>query len=397
MSNHEIDALLKGVFRPQSLRELFEKKLKDLDMSATAVAGLLDMQPRSLTGILDGTQKTVDYTYFIKLASFLQLPREKVIELYMLALESNFPTTTVSPEKVQFIKDNFDLAALRKAGFIDSVTDFQQIEKRLLDRLGLKSIFEYRPQRGDVAFSAGLIQPKNQMNRSMWITAATAIFDDLANPYTYNRQHLIEYFPQIRWHSTNTERGLTEVIRNLYRIGITVIYMPPLPTLHLRGAIFAVDDKPCIVLTNYRGYYATLWFALVHELYHVLFDWDDIRINCYHLTDADNDELSVQHREDLADDFAREYLFPKEKTSALKRHINDSTYIHEVARVNHVHPSLIYVFDAYDSGKGDRRAWGRAKLLDPTADVAVANLKFPWDSKESREDRVQKLKQEVYI
>jgi len=396
-NNSDINSILHGLFRPPSLRELFENKLKELDMSPTAVLGLLDMQHRALTGILDGTQKTVDYTYFIKLASFLQMPREKVIELYMIALESRFPTVTVSPEKIQFIKENFDLAALRKAGFIDSITDFEQIEQRLLVKLGLKSIFEYKRPGNDVAFSSGLIVPKNPLIRSFWIKAAITVFEEIDNPYEYSRQALIEYFPQIRWHSTNVERGLTEVIRSLYKIGITVIYLPPLPTLQLRGATFAIDDKPCIVLTNYVGYYSTLWFALIHELYHVLFDWEDIKTDSYHLTDDDNDQLTVQHREKMANDFAREYLFSKEKTAAVKRYINDNVYINDYAKNNHVHPGLIYVFAAFDAGAGDRRAWGRAKQWDPTANAAIGNIDIPWDDQRSTEEIIKKRKRELYL
>lgn len=350
-----------------------------------------------LNGILDSTQKTADYTYFIKIASFLQIPREKVVELYINGLETNFPSTTLSADKVEFIKENFDLAALRKAGFIDSITDFVQIEKKLLSRLGLKSIFEYRKPNNDVVFSSGLIKPKNELIRAFWIKAAMTLFSEIENPNPYNRQALVEYFPQIRWYSTNVERGLTEVIRSLYKIGITVIYQPPLPTLQLRGATFAVDDKPCIVLTNYVDYYPTLWFALIHELYHVLFDWEDIRVNLYHLTDDRENQLSVRERENMADDFARQYLFAKEKSNEIRRFLNDKEYIENYAKDNHVHSSFIYVFAAYDAGPGDKRAWGRARQYSPSAEVAIRQLDIPWEENQPTEQIAQKRRRELYL
>jgi len=394
-NNININDLLNGLFKPVSLRELFENKLRELNVSATAVAGLLGMQNRALNGILDSTLKTVDYTYFIKLASFLQIPRERVVELYMAGLEAKFPTTTLTADKVEFIKENFDLAALRKAGFIDSITDFVQIEQKLLSRLRLKSIFEYRKPNNDVAFSSGLIKPKSELTRAFWIKAAMSILQEIDNPYSYSRQALVEYFPQIRWYSTNVERGLMEVIRSLFKLGITVIYQPPLPTLQLRGATFAVDDKPCIVLTNYIDFYPTLWFALIHELYHVLFDWDDIRVNLYHLTDDNDDQLAVRQREDMADDFAREYLFSKEKSQEVKRFLNDREFIQRYANDHHVHSSFIYVFAAYDAGS-DKRAWGRARQLSPSVQLASRYIDLPWNDNSAAELITQKRKRELY-
>lgn len=395
-SDFNINSILNNLFRPPTLRELFENKLVELKMATTAALETIEMQHRSLNGILDGTQKTVDFTNFSKLANFLQVPKEKVIELYDNELEKNFPTMTISGDKIKFIKENFDLAILKKAGFIESLTDFKHIEQRLLARLGLRSIFEYQKPRNDIAFSSGIFKPRNESTRAFWIKAAKNIFEEIGNPYEYNKKGLVEYFPQIRWHSTNVEKGLIEVIRNLYKLGITVIYQPPLQTLRLRGAIFSVSDKPCIVLTNYVGFYATIWFALIHELYHVLFDWDDIKINLYHLTDDDDDQLSVRERENLADDFARKYFFSKEKAADIKRFINDAKYVNDVAFENHIHPSMIYVFLAFDSGDKDRAAWARARRFSPQPEEFVAAIDIPWSDTRLVEDVYNKRKIEIY-
>ncbi|QJB29934.1 hypothetical protein HF329_00860 [Chitinophaga oryzae] len=394
--NFDINEMLSGLFKPPTLRELFESKLVELKISPTAVLEILEMQHRALNGILDGTQKNIDFTNLIKIASFLQIPKMQVVELYLNSLESNYPTNTLSSEKIAFIKENFDLAVFKKAGFIDSITDFVQIEQKLLSRLGLKSIFEYRKPRYDVAFSSGLFKPKNELTRSFWINASKTVLEELTSPYEYSRQALIEYFPQIRWHSTNVERGLVEVIRSLYRLGITVVYQPPLHTLQLRGATFSVNDKPCIVLTNYVGFYPTLWFALIHELYHVLFDWEDIKVSNYHLTDDEDEQLTVRERENLADNFARQYLFSKEKTEEIKRHLNDSTYIRDVALNNHVHPSFIYVFYAFDVGNKDRMAWARARNQSPDVNEAIKAIDIPWSEGRPVEKVLYKLKTEIY-
>lgn len=390
------DDIIHGLFKPPTLKELFETKIKELEISPRAAYDILNIQHRTLNGILEGTQKSVDYTNLIKLSNFLQLPKERVIKMYLDSLEINFPYDVIPPEKIKFIKENFDLAVLKKEGFIDSITDFSEIERKLISRLGLKSILEYRKPPIDVAFSSGFFKPKNELTRSFWIQAAITCFEEINNPYDYSRESLINYFPQIRWYSLNVERGLVEVIKELYKLGITVIYQSPLQALQLRGATFSVNDKPCIVLTNYIGYYATLWFALIHELYHVLFDWSDIKANRYHLTDDSNDQLSVQEREKMADDFARDYLLSQDKLETIRPYLNDSLYVNHFATNNHIHPSIIYVFYAYANGKKDRLAWPRARRLSPDYHIATNHIDYSWKENKPVEEFYKQKKSEIY-
>lgn len=234
------------------------------------------------------------------------------------------------------------------------------------------------------------------MTRSLWIQSAITYFDDINNPYEYNRKALIEYFPNIRWHSTNVEFGLLTIIKDLFKLGVTVIYQSPLPSLHLRGATFAVNDKPCIVLTNYVNFYGTLWFALIHELFHVLFDWDEIGNNHYHLSDDEDNELLVQEKETEANNFAREYLFPQEKMNQIKNNLNNPYFVNEFAKNNHVHPSIIYVFNAFDSSKTNRASWARARKNEPDISKCISHLENPWENSKPINEIVKNKKLEIY-
>jgi len=381
----------------KSLRALFELRIHELNISTNVALDILGMQIRTLNGILSGSQKTVDFTNLIKLASFLQLPKERVMVLYLEELEKNFPDTTyATPEKIDFIKKNFDAPAFKKAGLIESITDYEGIETTIVNYLGLSSIFDYVRPNGHVAFSAGVIEPASNLTRSFWITSASKIFTELNNPYKYDRQALIEYFPEIRWHSTNVKTGLINIIRNLFKMGITVIYHPSLPSIHLRGATFSVNNKPCIVITNYRGFYPTLWFALVHELYHVIFDWEEIRTNKYHLSDEDPEQLAVKAKEQEANNFAREYLFSKEKTDEARSYIYSPQLVNEFAKENHVHPSFVYTFNAFDVGKTNKVAWAKAVKENPAIDELVAPFENPWSNPAPISDFVKSLKTNIF-
>lgn len=396
--HEDIDAYLDGLLgsNGNTLETLFDKKLKELGITRTAACKIMEVERRSLNGILGGSQKLIDVSNLLKLANFLQLPLDKLVELFLKSLEKKFPSDGATAEEIKFIKANFNLAVLKKAGAIKSISDFKHIKERICARLGLKSIFEFRKPLIDIAFSSGLFKPENDLTRAFWISAAQTTLSEINNPFPYDREALIKVFPRLRWHSMNVERGLIEVSRILFEVGITVIYQAKLQTLQLRGATFNHNGKPCIVLTDYRGFYATLWYALIHELYHVLFDWDEIREHKYHLTDDSNEQLSVQDREKDANEFARKYLFSSDKMDAIRPFLNDSEYVAEFAADNHVEKSIIYVFHAFETQDTNRMAWARAKRYSPKIKDCKLPLNMVWEDESRVEVAVQKLAVETY-
>ena len=381
-----------------SLKGLFEKRLSQLEISQTTSQKILGLEYRTLNGILEGSLKIVDFTALIKLSNFLQVPQKKIISLFLNELEKNYPESFTFPSsKIEFINKNFDLASLKKVGIIDSLIDYQDIDVKISSFLGLKSIFEYRPGLTNVAFSTGVIKPKNNLNRSMWLKRAKEIIYELDNPYHYDRERLIDFFGEIRWHSTNVELGLINVAQALYNMGITVIFQKSLPTIHLRGATVSINDKPAIILTDYRGFYPTLWFTLIHELFHVLFDWDDIKKNKEHISEENTEILTVLEREKEADDFACDYLFPKEKIQKSASFINNSILVDEYAKKNHVHPSFVYLFYAREKGDKNKLAWNLVHKNNP--DITPIKKTFDnWfeESPKSISEVVKHLKTNIY-
>jgi len=396
--------ILNNVFKEPSLRELFERRLHELSINQTNALRMLRMERKALLGIINGTQRRTDYTNFEKLAAFLNIQTEELIQKHTSLLEKNFEQKESSRDKKKFIREHFDLAAFKKAGFINDVTDEDEIEYKINRFYGFDSIFEYEKRSFNVFFSAPNIEStkagtreKIGLTRDNWLTAGRQLAVRLDNPYQYDRERLIKYFPQIRWYSTNIEFGLINVIKELFKIGITVIYQPPLSSLHLRGATIPVMGKPCILLTDHKGFYPTLWHALIHELYHVLFDWIDIKSNDKpHLTEDTSQVFTITDNELDADNFAREYLFSKSKMNDIKLYMKDQGYIDETAKNNDVHPSFIYTYYAFDNDKIDRMAWARAKKQTPSIKKAVYRLENPFDKPMPIEDFAKKLRLEIY-
>lgn len=340
-----------------SLRELFDNRVQELGISPTYVLSILEINYRALEGILDGSQKRIDFVTLTKLARFLGITNTEIVQLYMECLEEKNLEDVNVTRKRTFISDHFDLTVLRTIGVVKTIKDFDHVEQQILSMLSLNSIFEYSADDIEAAFSSGSIKPRNSQTRNYFIRKACAILKLINNPHPYEKQALVEYFPKIRWHSTDVDNGIPNVIRSLYRLGVTVIFQPRMPSLQLRGATLAVNNRPSIVLTDFRGFYPTLWFALIHELFHVIFDWDEILQKRYHLSDEENDLFVVKQKEDEANDFAREFLFPKKKMEIIAAQITKAQLIQEYAIEQHVHSSIIYANYAFDNSNSSTNLW----------------------------------------
>lgn len=399
------DDILKRLFEPkptkikETLEDLFVHRLESLNIPKTTALNIMGMSVRTLDGILSGEQKMLDYTQLIKLSNFLGADLEYTAKLYLEKINEVHNVgkdINLINEMIEFVNDKFNLAELKKVGLIKSLTDYDDIIKSICNYFGLTNIFDYSEPDMNVAFSSGK-RAKQNCSVKNWMFLAEQTCIELRNPNDYSREKLIDYFSQIRWQSMDVENGLVNVIKQLYQLGITVVFIPSFPSLHIRGATFVVNDKPCIALTDYVGYYPTLWFALVHELYHVLFDWDEILLSNYHISQEDQKSLYSQSQNEIeADNFAREYLFSKEKTSEASSFINNQDFIRQYAISNNVDPSFVYVFYAFDAPKTDKYAWGRAKKMNPDLEKLKSKLQHNFEANYSFGDHIKKMRNKVY-
>ena len=344
------------------LRNKFEERISELGITKNQAVENLEISTRALDSILDGTIKQVDFISLLKIGQLLEIKFEEVSSLFAKAIASKHKVDLDKSQIRSYIINNFDLPVLKAAGIIDSIRDFEHIEQRLCRIFDVNSILDIDLDETGAAFSSGTRLPKNLNSRRYFISQSKYIFKLIGNPNTYSKEALVEYFPSIRWHSMDLENGLIKVIQSLYKVGVTVVFRPKIPKLNMRGATFAVDDKPCIVLTDFRGYYPTLWFALLHELFHVLFDWDDIQKKKYHLSIEGADPYTTESKENEANAFAREYMFSNENMEIASGKINERLFIREIAIDNQVHPSVIYANYAYDHSTDDEKYF--AKFAD---------------------------------
>tara|TARA_R110002049_G_scaffold304060_4_gene498955 strand:- start:4613 stop:5875 length:1263 start_codon:yes stop_codon:yes gene_type:complete len=361
----DVNKLLRGLFNENTklqnfeLIELFEQRLTDLSITKNQACIILDIEHKTLDTILEGVVKKIDFLNILKLSYFLDIPHNDFIDQYFDLTFNGYNKDIETVKKRSFIVKNFDLPQLKKSGFINSINNFEKIEQRLNEFFDYDTIFEFGKNKVTAALSSGK-RKTSKKSLDFWFEAVCKSVDKTPNPYEYDRKGLIEFFPKIRSHCIDVEKGLLAVSQKLFTLGVTLIIVPKYnKDLHLRGATFFRGGKPCIALTKYTQFYPTIWFSLIHECYHILYDWDVIRKETFHFSievknQEDQNKSNIingyQIDENSADYFAREYLFSNEKLKRVAAHIDEPLFIEKFAKENHIHPSFIYSFYLWDYG-----------------------------------------------
>ena len=372
-----------------SLKERFNEKLQELGLNKTQFEKLVHMQHRSLDGILDKTSKQTDVINILKLGEFLDIPLDLLLASHLKDRPVEEIKDLQDSIEITFINRYFDLKTLASLGFIDKKFTVDKLKRRICGFFKLSSIYEYGDELNEVLYS----RTKRSFNDKMkdfWIKSSYKYFDLIDNQNDYSREALKDLIPKIKPYAQNVDKGLQTVCRALYNVGVTIVFQPMVPKTQIRGATFLVHNKPCIVVTDLNKSYPTIWFSLLHELHHVLFDLEQLKQTRYHLTGEP--DLFLIH-EDKANQFASEYLISEEKMRYIEPLIHNHYMVCKFAKEIQVHPSIVYSQFQFRQAEVGNDYWGAFKEHFPVIDALQANLNMSnWDV-ESLEVAAQKIKE----
>jgi len=373
----------------RSLHNLLVEKLKLSGLSKTQFERLAGLQRRSLDGILKKTSKQTDAINLLKLGEFLDLSMQELFVLHFSNRPINEIKELQTSMELTYINKFFDLKTLSSLGFIDNDSTLEELKERICSFFGVDSIYDYENELNEALYSRTKRSFSNKM-KDFWIKSSNKYFELINNPNDYNRDSLIELIPKIKPYTQNVENGLLTVFQALFNIGVTVVFQPKLPKTQIRGATFLIKEKPCIVITDLNRNYATVWFALIHELHHVLFDLEILKKTKYHLT-GEPDLFLLQ--EDKANEFASEYLISNEKMIYIENLINNPLIVERFAKECQIHPSIIYAQYQWRESKKGNEYWGSYKKYFPKIELAIQKLNVSnWDV-ESLKIAAEKVKE----
>lgn len=359
-----------------SLASMIERRREELGLSTKAASEILSMTRTSYERLITGALQKLDVLTALKLAHFLDVSIEQVMKLVAASVMPAEDYKTVERVKeASFIVRNFDVARLRKLGFIESL-DYGHIRDRIKYYFGLNSLYEYGTEMAAVLYHKANTRVEDKM-QAFWIMSAVQQFQRVQNPNPFDMQQVEKLVTQIRRYTRQERGGMLTVMRALYAAGVTVIMQKALPSTAVQGGTFIINKKPCIVITDHFKSYPRLWFTLLHELGHVLFHLDKLAVIKYHLTEGVEDLFLL---EEQANQFADELLLPRLKYEYIKNYINVETFVNSYAAQNNVHPSIIYYRYAMElSEKQDKTGWQFYSRFMPKSDVCTAGLsRAPW-------------------
>jgi Zn-dependent peptidase ImmA (M78 family)/transcriptional regulator with XRE-family HTH domain len=353
-----------------SLEELFQNKLEQSGLSKTQFERLAGMERKSLDSILNKTSKQTDITKLVKLGEFLELSLEDLLILHFNERPVEEIKELQDSMDITFINKFFDLKTLTSLGFIGRNDSIEKLKERICLFFEIESIYDYDVQLNEALYSRTKKSFSDKM-KDFWIKSSYKYFESVNNPNEFDRKSLIELIPKIKPYTKNVENGLKTVFQALYNIGITIVFQPSLPKTQIRGATFIVNNKPCIVITDFNKNYATIWFSLIHELHHVLYDLEIIEKTSYHLS-GEPDLFLIQ--EDRANEFASEYLFSSEKMRYIEKLIHNKVVVTKLANDCQIHPSIIYSQFQWRQSEMGNDYWGAFKDQFPNISIVTKTL-----------------------
>ncbi len=385
-----IESILESIFSDTdyNVKDVFEQKLIEYNLSRTKALKLLNIDKDVFDEILNGTAKQPNLIHIVKISEFLGFEVNSFINVVLKNQSKENILAIDNARKATFIVKNFDVKTLTKLGFFDSDFSTDELVKKVLDYFGYTTINGLEEQLEEPLYSRVKKFHSDKM-KDFWIKSAYQTFKNINNPNDYNRERLKELVVKIKPYCQDLTEGLLIVCRALYNVGVTVIFQNYLTTTQVRGATFTINGKPAIVITDFNKNYPTLWFTLLHELNHVLFDFETIEKSNFHLSD-DNDLFLI---EDQANTFARNFFMSEEKFHYIKNYINNSYLVSKFATEIEVHPSIIYSFFTWYQkelyGKNYHAAF---KQFFPDYSIAVKKLNPITWKEESIKEASEKIK-----
>lgn len=369
----DIDELLNLVFNDGNtidVKSLFENKLEEYDLSKTKALKLLGIDKDVFEEILNGTAKQPNLINVVKIAQFLEIGIDKFIPIVLKNQSSENILLIENARKSSFLIKHFDIKMLTKQGFFGVKDDIQALVSKVLTFFELDSIYEYQRKLNEPLYSRTKKVFSDKM-KDFWILSAYQTFKTINNPNEYDRVRLKDLIGKIKPYCQDVNNGLLIVCKALYNIGVTVIFQDYLSTTQVRGGTFILNGKPCIVMTDFNKKYPTLWFTLLHEIHHVLFDFETIELNNYHLTGEDDLFLI----EEKANSFAREFFLSEEKFNFVKRFIDNPYLVSRFSKENEIHVSVTYSFFTwYQNSLYGKNYHAAFKEFYPLSSVSVAKL-----------------------
>lgn len=248
--------------------------------------------------------------------------------------------TRITSEKVQELQRYFKVSSLS----VLSQRDF---------------LVQYRTSVSEVTYV-------NIINANAWVQTAINLGTQI-DVEPFDKKKLLETIPEIRSMTVQNPEDFYPRLRELLaNCGVALVLLPNLKNCGVNGAVkWLGKDKVVLALNDRRKYADTFWFALFHELGHVLQQRIKVLlVSEIKKTGVETDDL-IQKLEAEADAFSQNTLIPKteydEFVMMCSRSFTAETIRSFAARIN-VLPGIVVGRLQYDGYLTNQTALNSLKI-----------------------------------
>lgn len=382
-----------------SLREILREKMQVNGISENALADALGLDRRALNKFIN-EGSDLKFSQAVLLMRFLHMDEGDFISAYEVSMPSAVDDEMETAETLSYIMEKFEIPALKRIGIIGKRTPLDTYEEQIMSFFGFnQSIHEYDTFiRHPALFSRSrrpIEQVKAQKMQEFWLKCAIYSFERINNPYDYDRDTLEQFMKKIHEYTEDVKHGYEKVVMVLFRLGITVLTQPYLEKTGAFGVTMIVDGKPCIVITDMQKNYHKLWISLIHELYHVLNDYDLLVSASFHITSENEPDLLFN--EQKANSFALRVLVPQDVISHLETVVLFDSRMEQIAKRLAVDVSILYgvYLESLPVEKQSAGYMKYSKFLRKTSEVSRSVFFNPFE-KQNLQESIKEIKEALY-
>ena len=137
----------------KTLRDIFDAKLKELNVAQSKVETLISIERKTLNSILDNTAKRIDVVNLIKISHFLGLEMNELLALYAPEMPIEMIKEVQLAKDASYIFNNFDIDSLTKIGITAKGDNSQDIRRKIEKFFAFSNIYDYTQDTIFPAFS----------------------------------------------------------------------------------------------------------------------------------------------------------------------------------------------------------------------------------------------------
>lgn len=321
--------------------EFLQEILEEIGMSQVELSNRIGRPTQAINEIIKG-KKSITSKTALELEDVLKVPAH-----VWIGLESEYQVVKAKAEEQEQMQEetkllkNFPYADLVKLKFVKQTRKaIEKVDelKRFFGVAKLAQIPEvkvYQP-----AFRVSNHKQVSHEAIATWLQAGRLKAKEIETK-TFDKNRLKEVLDDIKklMLLTDINQSIDGIRSVLASCGIAFVILPHFKGTKVHGATFWLDEKDsAVILMTIRGAYSDIfWFSLFHEIGHIVLH----QKREVFLEDGYSDP-ALQKQEDEANQFARNFLIPREdfKTFIEKGELSKKSIL-EFTDILGVKPSVV--------------------------------------------------------